>query len=1185
MAERVATALNDLAGEAICRAHHGSLAKEERERVETALKEGSLRAVVATSSLELGIDMGAVDLVIQIETPPSVASATQRVGRAAHHLGGVPKALVFPTFRGDLLAAAATIDALQRGDIEPVTLPRNPLDVLAQHILSILVTDETHIDDLFALVRSASSFSALPRSVFEGVLDMLAGRYPSHEFKDLRPRIVWNRDTGELRARAGVRMMLFANAGTIPDRGLFGVYLAGVTATEDPRRGPSRRVGELDEEMVFESRTGDIVMLGASSWRIDEIQRDRVMVTPAPGLRGRMPFWKADRPPRPALNAKRIGALSRKILALGRKKAGALLTGTYALEENAATNLTAYVFDQKTAAAVPTDQTLVLERMRDEIGDLRLCLLSCFGGRVHSPLALAIVGKMKREGLHEVEVVVSDDGIILRLPDREQVPTLLDLLPSSRELEKLVRQELSGSTLFAARFREAAGRSLLLPRRRPGSRSPLWAQRQKAHALLSVASRFPSFPLILEAYRECLTEDFDVAATVELLRQIEKREVKAVTLDVDRPSPFATALLFGYVATVMYDDDAPLAERRAHALSIDETQLQALLGETAFQDLLDEAAIVQIHDELQALTTPRRIRTADGLHEALLRLGDLSLQEIVARAEGAEVARSTETLLAENRIVELKIAGERRLVAIEDAALYRDALAVLLPGSVPAAFLNQAEGGLSAVVERFARTRGPFTAADLSSRFGLTPARALAELETLEQRGRLIRGPFRPSPAGSEWCDVDALRRIRKLSLAKARGGVNPVEGRDYARFLAVWHGVGGASVSGDDRSIALISAVDQLQGCPLPASALEADILALRVPGYNPQDLDLLVARGEVVLEGRGSLGARDGKVALYLAPDRVLLGRPPQEPLHDDLHVRVRSVLQAKGALFLPEIEAACPGFRRGDLVDALWDLFWNGEVTSDSAAALRARARDPARMPGKRFVASLTRRYRSRLDIPADGVGRFSLLGPRLGESMESRLATLEQWFSRHGVLTREAISAEAREGGFGAVYPLLRALEERGQIRRGYFIEGLGALQFADLAAVDRMRELKEGEARDRAAVLAITDPANPFGVTLRWPAWCEGNAERRSRAHVVIADGELTALLFGDGARLIVHLPEAEAENSRLGQLSALAVVSWMRRRALRIIGYENAEAPLNGSVMAKALHEAGLVPSGPGFRL
>ncbi len=1185
LAERVASALNELAGLTLCRAHHGSLAKEERELVEEALKDGTLRAVVATSSLELGIDMGAVDLVLQIETPPSVASATQRVGRAAHHLGGVPKALVFPTFRGDLLAAAATIDALQRGDIEPVTLPRNPLDVLAQQVLSILVTDEMHIDELFTLVRSASSFSALPRSVFEGVLDMLAGRYPSHEFRDLRPRLVWNRDTGELRARAGVRMMLYANAGTIPDRGLFGVYLGGGGPTDDKHPGPSRRVGELDEEMVFESRVGDIVMLGASSWRIDEIQRDRVIVTPAPGRRGRMPFWKADRPPRPVENAKRIGALSRKILALGRKRAAEMLTEAYALDQNASQNLTAYVFDQKTAGVVPTDQTLVLERMRDEVGDPRLCVLSCFGGRVHRPLALAIVRRLKSQGLHEVEMVVSDEGIIMRLPDREDIPTLLDLLPSSRDLERLVREELSDSTLFAARFREAAGRSLLLPRRRPGSRSPLWAQRQKAHALLSVASRFPSFPLILEAYRECLTEDFDLAATVDLLRKIEKREVKAVTLDVERPSPFATALLFGYVATVMYDEDTPLHERRAHALSIDETQLQALLGETAFQDLLDPAAIIEIDDELQARAESRRIRSADGLHETLLRLGDLSRAEIGARSADGRAVAFAERLQEENQIVEATIAGEARFMAVEDAAVYRDALGVPVPKSVPEAFLSKTEGGVASLVERFARTRGPFSTTGLASRFGLDPEHARAELEALESRGRVMRGPFTPSPRDTEWCDVDALRRIRRLSLARARGGVHPVEGRDYARFLSIWHGLLEPGAPTDEPADALLSAIDQLQGCPLPASALEVDILASRVPDYRPQDLDLPVARGEVVLEGRGSLGARDGKAALYLAPNRVLLGHPAPEPLPGDLHLRVRSILQAKGALFLPEIAAACPGHRRSDIVDALWDLFWKGEVTSDSVAALRARTADPAGAPGRRLVASQMRRYRSRVDIPADGVGRFSILTPAPGPLLESRLATVEQWLSRHGVLTREAISAEAREGGFSAVYPILRALEERGQVRRGYFIEGLGALQFAEAAAVDRMRELKDSPGPGRAAVLAAADPANPFGVALPWPVWCEGAGERRARHHVVIADGELTALLFADGARVLPRPPRRETDDAVLEGLSARAIASWMRRRAIRIVGHENSASPLNAGPLSGALRDTGLTPSGPGFRL
>lgn len=1200
-AERFASALNELAGESgpICRAHHGSLAKEERELVESALKDGTLRAVVATSSLELGIDMGLVNLVVQIETPPSVSSAIQRIGRASHQVGGVPKALVFPTYRGDLLAAAATIDALQKGDIEPVTLPRNPLDVLAQQVLSVLVEEPMDVDALFALVRSAASFSGLPRAAFEGVLDMLAGRYPSRDFSDLRARIVWNRETGELRAREGVRMTLFANAGTIPDRGLFTVYLAEgrsadvsaePTVVEAASRGPSRRVGELDEEMVFESRVGDIVMLGASSWRIDEIGRDRVMVRPAPGLRGRMPFWKADRPPRPYENAKRIGALSRTLLRIGPERATALLRDEYMLEERAAANLVAYVHDQKDAGVVPTDETMVLERGRDEMGDLRLCLLSSFGGRVHQPLALALVRKLKQEGLHEVEVTASDDGIILRLPDREDAPTLADLLPSSREVEALVREELSESTLFAARFREAAGRSLLLPRRRPGSRSPLWAQRQKAHALLSVASRFPAFPLILEAYRECLVEDFDVEALVGVLREIEKKKIRAVTVDAARPTPFASALLFGYVATVMYDDDAPVAERRAHALSIDESQLQALLGETAFQDLLDEGAIAEVDAELQRTAPSWRIRSADGLHEALVRLGDLSLAEIAARAVDVGVASHADDLVREHRVIEVTIAGEKRLIAIEDAGLYRDALGVKLPRPAPKAFLTPVDGALDALIARYARTRGPFSTGALVTRYDLAPDEVFVRLEALESAGRLIRGPFTRQPDDVEWCDAEALRRIRRLSLAKARGGVAPVERRDYARFLLAWHGMGSEeAAAAEDRAERLVAAIDQLQGVSIPASALEADVLPARVPGYRAQDLDLLAARGEIVLEGRGALGARDGKVALYFTPNRPLFGPPAREPLRGDAAVRVREALAAAGAPFVPEIEAACPGLRRRDIVDALWSLFWNGEVTIDSISALRGRISDPAKTPGRRVLPSRFGRYRPRVDMPSDAVGRFSLLSPRPSPDVPARLATLEQWLARHGVLTREAIAAEAKDGGFSAVYPILRALEERGQIRRGYFIEGLGALQFADPAAVDRMRELRDDAGAPIAAVLAATDPANPFGVTLPWPAWCGGAGERRARTHVVIADGALIALLQNDGERVTVAPPpEAEEPRGReRDEAAAVAIAAWMRRRALRIIGHDSGEGtpPLNRTALAPALRAAGLQPSGPGFRL
>ena len=1184
-AERVASAINELAGGETCRAHHGSLAREERELVEGALKDGSLRAVVATSSLELGIDMGLVDLVIQIETPSSVSSTIQRVGRASHHLGGVPKALLFPVYRGDLLAAASTVKALHQGDIEPVTLPRNPLDVLAQQILSILVSGPMDIDDLFSLVRKAAPYSGLPRASFEGVLDMLAGRYPSHEFRDLRPRIVWNRSTGELRARAGARMLLFANAGTIPDRGLFGVFLAANrTNGETGSRSLSRRVGELDEGMVFESRAGDIVMLGASSWRIDEIDKDRVIVVPAPGLRGRMPFWKADRPPRPVENAKRIGALARKIAGLSEARGRELLENGYSLDPSAARNLASYIAEQKERGALPTDKTVVLERMRDEMGDLRLCLLSSFGGRVHQPLALAITRRMRACGA-EVEATVSDDGIILRLPDRETTPGFQDLLPPSRELERLVREELSESTLFAARFREAAGRSLLLPRRRPGSRSPFWAQRQRAHSLLSVASRFKEFPLILEAYRECLSEDFDVAATIDILRGIEKREIRAITVDVERPSPYATALLFGYVATVMYGEDAPLAERRAHALAIDESQLRALLGETAFQDLLDPKVMAEVHAELQSLTPSRRIRTLDGLHDTLLRIGDLSESEVEGRAAGPSVAGFVDVLVREKRAAFVAIGVESRLIAAEDAGLYRSAAGITLPEGLPPAFSEAVPDARVGLLRRFAQTRGPFSTADAVARYGLSRDVVAETLERLESRGDLYRGPFTPDAVDVEWCDAAVLKRIRRQSLAKARGEVSAVDSRDYARFLVAWNGLGDEASHGGDRIEALLAAVEQIQGAAIPTSALEQDVLLSRVPEYRGQDLDVLVSRGDVVVEGRGALNTRDGRVALYIGPHRDALGATPFEPCVGEPFARIRSVLAGRGALFFPEIARALPDLRSHDLIDALWSLFWNGEVTNDAVSALRARTAGASVSASRRIVASTMNRYRSRFDIPREAVGRFSLLTPPGGDRAEVALASIEQWLARYGVLTREAVMAEGCTGGFSGIYPVLRALEERGQVRRGYFVEGLGALQFADPAAVDRLREIKAARDSGQSVVLAATDPAQPFGATLRWPEWTKGEGERRAHHHVTIADGTLTALLAGEGSRVLVHLPDNEGESARLARLTARAIAAWMRRGAIRIIGHAPSPRALNQGLLAAALRSEGLSPSGPGFRL
>ncbi len=625
IAERLAAALNELAGEELVRAHHGSLAREERLLIEDALKKGRLPALVATSTLELGIDMGAVDLVVQIETPPSVASGIQRIGRASHQAGAVSRGVLFPKYRGDLLATAAITRAILQGDIEETRMPANPLDVLAQHLVSMAVAGDRKVNDLYAVVRRAAPYARLPRGQFEGVLDMLSGRYASPRLATLRPRLTWDRLQGTVRPREGARALVVTNAGTIPDRGLYGVFLAGAEpAKGGHQRSGGRRVGELDEEMVFESRVGDVFVLGASSWRILEITRDRVLVAPAPGEPGRLPFWKADRPPRPAETGRAIGRLTRELLALPRKAALARLVRDHALEAQAARNLLAYLDEQRKATgALPDDRTIVLERFRDEMGDWRLCLLSPFGGRIHAPWTLAMEARLRRGGEPEVETLWSDDGIVLRLPDRDRPPEAAALLPDPEEMEDLVAGALAESALFAATFREAAARALLLPRRRPGQRTPLWMQRKRAADLLAAAAGTRSFPILLETYRECLQDIFDLPGLVDLAERVRRRDIRLVTVDTAAPSPFSASLLFGYVANYIYDGDAPLAERRAHALMVDQRQLRELLGEAELRELLDGSALQELELALQGLEEDRKAGSADRLHDLLLRLGDL----------------------------------------------------------------------------------------------------------------------------------------------------------------------------------------------------------------------------------------------------------------------------------------------------------------------------------------------------------------------------------------------------------------------------------------------------------------------------------------------------------------------------------------------------------------------------------
>ena len=580
LAERISGAINELAGEALVRAHHGSVALAQRKEIEDKLKLGTLRGIVATSSLELGIDMGAVDLVIQVESPPSVASGMQRVGRASHHVGAVSNAIIFPKYRADLVACAAITRAMYHGEVESVHYPRNPLDVLAQQIVAAVSLEDWTVEDLFNLVRSAAPYAALTRSIFEGVLDMLSGRYPSDEFAELRPRITWDRVANKLTARQGSQRVAIVNGGTIPDRGLYGMFLAGATK--------GARVGELDEEMVFESRQGDTIILGASTWRIEEISHNRVMVSPAPGEPGKMPFWRGDSAARPVEFGRHIGEMSRELLRLPRTVAFAKLVEEHSLEATAAENLLRYLEDQVAATGrIPSDEDILIETCRDEMGDRRVCVLTPFGSAVHAPWCMAVTARLRNEYGLEVESMWSNDGFVLRVPESDEAIRSEDLLPSPAEVKDLVLRQLGSTSLFAAKFREAAGRALLLPRRRPGVRAPLWQQRKRSADLLAVASRFSSFPIILEAYRECIRDVFDLPALTSIMAGIQRGAIRVTSVTSERPSPYAASLLFSYVANYIYDGDAPLAERRAQALSIDQSQLEELLGDTDLRELLD----------------------------------------------------------------------------------------------------------------------------------------------------------------------------------------------------------------------------------------------------------------------------------------------------------------------------------------------------------------------------------------------------------------------------------------------------------------------------------------------------------------------------------------------------------------------------------------------------------------------
>ncbi len=1174
VAERLAGALNELAGEPIARAHHGSLAAAQRTLIEEQLKAGQIRALCATSTLELGIDMGAVDLVIQIEAPPSVASGMQRIGRAGHHVDAVSEGILFPKYRADLVACAAVTRAMHEGHIESTRYPRNPLDVLAQQLVAIVahppavaagrqpkklgapnidseswdgtseqsLKPEVCVDALFDLVRRAAPFGGLSRAAFEGVLDLLSGRYPSDEFAELRPRLIWDRIRNVVTARDGATRLAILNAGTIPDRGLYGVFLAH-------NEGKAVRVGELDEEMVFESHSNETFILGASTWRITEITHDRVLVVPAPGEPGKMPFWKGDGPGRPLEFGHRIGALVRELCALPKPAALTRLVSEHDLDPGAAENLLEFLSDQAAATgAVPDDRTIVIERCRDELGDWRVCVLTPFGSRIHIPWAMAVSARIRAAGGPEVETLWGDDGFVLRFPDTDEPPDSDWFLVESAEVMQLVLRQLGSTALFAGRFREAAGRALLLPRRRADQRSPLWQLRKRAYDLLSVASRYPSFPLLLEAYRECLRDVFDMPALIETLRAIEQRQLRVHVVETRKPSPFAASLLFSYVANFLYDGDAPLAERRAQALTIDQEQLRDLLGEADLRELLDVEAIVEVEEAAQCLAENYRARSADGIHDLCLRLGDLSRDELARRAVSPDLLAHVDRLVRSRRLLELRIAGERRLIAAEDAARYRDGLGIPLPPGLAVALLEPVTHPVLELIRRYARTHGPFTLREAAERFALDSTAVEDALRLLAHEGRVLEGGFLPGGLHREWCDAEILRQIRRKSLARLRREVEPVEQHTLARFLTHWQGLltprRGANLD------ALLDAVESLQGAPLPASLVETSILPARIAEYAPSGLDTLIAAGEVAWTGVEPIGEHDGRIALFLADKLPLLAqrRPIAEPL-SEREEKLLSVLEATGASFFDPLHQAVGGGYPGESIDALWSLVWRGLVTNDSLHALRAYIAKPesTRMP-RRLQTGVS--FRSRRTTPPTAQGRWSLLPLRAEKgsvdsptATEARHALALQLLSRYGVLLREHATAENIPGGFSAVYDVLKALEESGRIRRGYFVAGLGATQFALPAAVDLLRKLRTAPAAEKPEFvqLAATDPANPYGSVLRWPDLpvAEEDSEsaprvltRAAYAEVILRNGQLVAWLRRGNPHLLVFLPAEEPERSQ-----------------------------------------------------
>ncbi|HCB2205134.1 TPA: ATP-dependent helicase [Citrobacter farmeri] len=1207
-------------GEYIARSHHGSVSKEQRAVTEHALKSGELRCVVATSSLELGIDMGAVDLVIQVATPLSVASGLQRIGRASHQVGGVSKGLFYPRTRRDLVDSAVIVECMYAGELETLTPPRNPLDILAQQTVATVSMDPVHVDDWYALVRRASPWKDLPRSAYDATLDMLAGRYPSGDFAVFRPRIIWNRETGLLTARPGAQLLAVTSGGTIPDRGMFSVLLP-----EGDEQAGSRRVGELDEEMVYESRVNDIITLGASSWRIQQITRDQVIVVPAPGRSARLPFWRGEGVGRPAELGERIGDFIHKMS----DDNAELRLSPRLRDDNVLSNIKGLIDDQKNATGVlPWSRHLVLERCRDEMGDWRVILHSPYGRRVHAPWALAIGGRLHAQWGADASIVASDDGIVARLPDSDgKLPDAALFLFEPEKLLRIVREAVSSTALFAARFRECAARALLMPGRTPGRRSPLWQQRLRASQLLEIAAGYPDFPIILETARECLQDVYDLDALEQVIRRLNTGEIQISEVTTPAPSPFATDLLFGYVAEFMYATDAPLAERRASVLALDSELLGNLLGQGDPLELLDPEIIRQVEDELQRRAVGRKAQGMEGVYDLLRELGPMTIEELAVRHEGtiADVRSWLDNLSADKRIFPVVIADTEQMACMDDAARLRDALGVRLPVSLSSAWLHPVNTPLRDLFMRFSRTHTLFTGTQIAQAFGLGVAVADDLLRQLRDEGVLIQ--LRPGAASiaddaraSTWVNEEVFHRLRIRSLHAAREATRPVPATSYARLLLERQGIispadgsparlpasSGGMLEGSD---GVTRVIEQLAGIGLSASLWESQIFPARVRDYSPDILDELLATGEVIWSGQKKLGDDDGQVVLHLRDYLAETLSPPSgdsEAL-SDLQRAILDVLSGGGAWFAQQLSAMIQARtqRSGNdewitpatLHEALWGLVWQGYITTDIWAPLRGLSRtvSASRQPSRR--SPRMRRGRPTYALPRPTsvavpvsyttpalTGRWSLLPVETLNDTERMLAWTENMLDRYGVIGRQAVITENVPGGFPALQTLCRSMEDSGRILRGRFVEGMGGAQFAERHTIDRLRDLTSSNTENQAftaVALSANDPANPWGTLLPWPTHPSSLVPaRRNGAFVVISAGQLRLYLAQGGKKMMVWSENEEMPSSEI--FSALA--SALRREPrLRFTLTEVNDKPVRQTALFTLLREVGFSSSPQGL--